>query len=276
MSAGVFLAVLFAAFLHASWNALVKTEGDRFQAMFMLSTSQGVMGLGLLLFLPFPQGEVWYWLIASGFIHSAYKVFLTSAYEHGDLSRVYPIARGGAPMIVLLVGGLFLADALAALDYLGVIFIGMGIILMARGIFSHGESRRMLPWALASAVATASYSLVDGMGARIGGDATQFVAWMFAIDGVIFAMLYFVRGGAMPRPLSNWGKGTLAGAASLGAYWIAVWAMTVAPIALVTALRETSILFAIVIGVFLFGERLDQGKVISAALIIFGVVLTRL
>lgn len=276
MTIGVFLAVLFAAFLHASWNAIVKTGGNRFQAMFMLSTAQGIMGAIMFFFVPLPKGEVWYWLIASGLIHSAYKFFLTSAYEHGDLSRVYPIARGAAPMIVLVVGGVFLTDELAALDYLGVIAIGCGIILMARGIFSNGESQRMLPWALASAGATASYSLVDGMGARIAGDATQFVAWMFAIDGLIFAVIYFARGGIMPRSAVDWGKGSVAGAASLGAYWIAVWAMTVAPIALVTALRETSILFAVLLGVLLFGERLDRGKAISAALIIMGVVVTRI
>lgn len=276
MSVGVFLAVLFAAFLHASWNAIVKTGGNRFQAMFMLSTAQGLMGLVLLLFLPLPVPEVWVWLLASGLIHSAYKFFLTSAYEHGDLSRVYPIARGAAPMIVLLVGGIILSDHLGVLDYIGVIAIGCGIILMARGVFSSGESRRMLPWALASACATAGYSLVDGLGARVGGDATQFVAWMFFIDGMIFATLYFTRGGVMPRNMTDWGRGSLAGGASLGAYWIAVWAMTIAPIALVTALRETSILFAVLMGVFLFGERFDRGKGISAALIVLGVVLTRL
>ena len=275
MSIGVFLAVLFAAFLHAGWNALVKTGGDRFQSMFMLSTAQGVMGLAMIFVLPVPTGQVWYWLIASGIVHSAYKFFLSSAYEHGDLSRVYPIARGAAPMIVLLIGGMVLTDDLATFDYLGVIAIGCGIVLMARGIFSSGESRRMLPWALASAGATAGYSLIDGIGARIGGDAGQFVAWMFAIDGLIFATIYFWRGGAMPRSASRWGIGSLAGAASLGAYWIAVWAMTVAPIALVTALRETSILFAVLLGVVLFGERFDRGKMISTVLIIFGVVLTR-
>ncbi len=148
MSAGVFLAVLFAAFLHAGWNALIKTGGDPFQAMFTMSSAQGLMGVIMLLFLPAPAGAVWPWLIASGVIHSCYKLFLASAYEHGDLSRVYPVARGAAPMIVLAVGAFVLADELDAMDYPGVVVIGCGVILMARGIFGNGESRRMLPWAL--------------------------------------------------------------------------------------------------------------------------------
>lgn len=278
MSAGVFLAVLLAAFLHAGWNALVKTGADKFRSMFVMSSAQGLMGFVMLLFLPLPQGQVWLWLAASGLIHSLYKFFLASAYEHGDLSRVYPIARGAAPMIVLLAGAFLLSDRIDALDYAGVLAIGGGVVLMARGVFRNGEARRMLPWALASAVATAGYSLVDGIGARIAGDATQFVAWMFAIDGVIFAMFTLSAKGRSFVVCSRrvWGLGSLAGAASLGAYWIAVWAMTVAPIALVTALRETSILFAVGLGAVLFGEKIDRGKAVAAALIVAGVVLTRL
>ncbi|MFV2033781.1 MAG: EamA family transporter, partial [Halocynthiibacter sp.] len=185
---------------------------------------------------------------------------------------------GAAPMIVLVAGAFLLADTVEVLEYFGVVTIGGGIVLMARGVFKNGESRRMLPWALASAVATASYSLVDGMGARIAGDATQFVAWVFAIDGAIFASVALFRKGsvAMVGTPRIWAVGSLAGAASLGAYWIVVWAMTVAPIALVTAVRETSILFAVLFGVILFGERLDKGKIMAAALIVLGVVMTRL
>ncbi len=274
----MFLAVLFAAFLHAGWNALVKQGGNKLQSVFVMSTAQGLMGLAILLFLPLPKAEVWPWLIASGIIHSAYKLFLTFAYERGDLSRVYPIARGAAPMMVLIAGAVILSDVVAQLEVAGIILIGFGIALMARGVFTNGESRNLLPWAVASAVATASYSIVDGIGARLAYSATQYVAWMFAIDGVIFAVLVWLRRGE-----AGWNPahrelviGTFAGAASLAAYWIAVWAMTVAPIALVTALRETSILFAMLLGVLIFGERADRGKLIAGALIIAGVVLTRL
>lgn len=278
MSATIFLAVMFAAFLHAGWNALVKTGGDKFQAMFILSTSQGAMGLLMALVLPMPQGQVWLWLLASGLVHSLYKFFLTSAYEHGDLSRVYPIARGLAPMLVALAGVFFLSDQLSVLEYVGIAALGCGIIAMARGVFSNGESLHMLRFAFASALMTACYSLIDGLGARAAGDATVFVAWMFLIDGVIFGSWALWRRG--PSVLSArrrvWLRGCMAGGASLGAYWIAVWAMTQAPIALVTALRETSILFAVLIGVVVFREKFDRAKAAATVLIVGGVVLTRI
>ncbi len=278
MSATIFLAVLFAAFLHAGWNALVKTGGDKFQAMLILSTSQGVMGLLMTLVLPLPQGRVWLWLLASGVVHSLYKFFLSSAYEHGDLSRVYPIARGLAPMLVALVGVFYLADELSALEYLGIAALGTGIIAMARGVFSNGESRYMLRFAFASALMTACYSLIDGLGARVAGDATVFVAWMFLIDGVVFGSWALWRRGSSVLAAKRrvWLRGCMAGGASLGAYWIAVWAMTQAPIALVTALRETSILFAVLIGVVVFRERFDRAKAVATVLIVGGVVLTRI
>ncbi|KAE9627375.1 EamA family transporter [Parasedimentitalea maritima] len=278
MSATIFLAVMFAAFLHAGWNALVKTGGDKFQAMFILSTSQGAMGLLMALVLPMPQGQVWLWLLASGLVHSLYKFFLTSAYEHGDLSRVYPIARGLAPMLVALAGVFFLSDQLSVLEYVGIAALGCGIIAMARGVFSNGESQHMLRFAFASALMTACYSLIDGLGARAAGDATVFVAWMFLIDGVIFGSWALWRRGqsVLSARRRVWLRGCMAGGASLGAYWIAVWAMTQAPIALVTALRETSILFAVLIGVVVFREKFDRAKAAATVLIVGGVVLTRI
>lgn len=278
MSAGVFFAVLFAAALHASWNAIIRFGSDKFQGMLLLSISQGLMGLGMAFFYPLPQGQTWFWLGASVTFHTAYKMFLTFAYQHGDLSRVYPIARGTAPMIVALVGAFVLADVVAPMEYLGILLVGAGILLMARGVFTNGEPRSLLPFAFGSALATAGYSLVDGTGARVSGDATMYVAWLFLLDGALFLIWGLVYRGprAIPIGARVWGLGVAAGGASYGAYWIAVWAMTVAPIALVTALRETSVLFAVLIGVLFFREPADLGKVIAAILIVIGIVLTRI
>ena len=278
MSAGVFLWVLFAAFLHAGWNALIKLGADKIAGMFLMSSAQGLMGLGMLLFLPLPAPAVWPWLLLSTLLHSAYKAFLTLAYGRGDLSRVYPIARGTAPMLVALAGAAFLADRVSGREYAGILLVGGGIVLMARGVFTQGESRRLIPFALASALMTAGYSLADGLGARIAGNATLYVAWMFFLDGLLFGAWALWRRGAglvafRPR---EWALGLLAGAASFAAYWIAVAAMTLAPIALVTALRETSVLFAVLIGVAVFGERAERGKLVAAGLIVMGVALMRL
>lgn len=267
-----------AACLHAGWNAIIRFGKDKVQSMLLLSVTQGLMGVGMALAYPLPSGKVWFWLAASAVFHSFYKAFLTLAYQRGDLSRVYPIARGTAPLIVAVIGAFFLADPMAVLDYGGILMVGLGIILMARGVFTHGESRALLPFAFGSSLATAGYSLVDGVGARIGGDATQYVAWLFLLDGALFLVwaLIFRGPSVLPRTAKAWGLGTVAGGASYGAYWIVVWAMTVAPIALVAALRETSVLFAVMIGILFFHERRDIGKLAAAALIVCGVILTRL
>ena len=278
MSFGVLLAVLGAAFLHALWNALIKTGTSKLGGMVILSLTEVPIGLAIAATRPMPAPEVWPWVIAAGCTHFAYKFFLTYAYDRGDLSRVYPIARGAAPMIVALVGAATLADAVTTHEYLGIVLLGAGILLMARGVFAQGEERRMLPFAIGSACATATYTLIDGLGARISGDAVAYVAWVFVADGLIFStVMLSLRGpDILPRDRRSWGLASVASASSYGAYAVSIWAMTIAPIAVVAALRETSILFAVLIGWLVFGERMDRGKMMAAGLIVGGVMLTRL
>ena len=180
-------------------------------------------------------------------------------------------------MIVALVGAVTLADAVTTHEYLGIVVLGAGILLMARGVFAQGEERRMLPFAIGSACATATYTLIDGLGARVSGDAAAYVAWVFVADGLIFSTVMLTSRGAdvLPRDRRSWGMASFASAASYGAYAVSIWAMTIAPIAVVAALRETSILFAVLIGWLVFGERMDRGKVVAAGLIVAGVMLTR-
>jgi len=277
MAFPVLLAVLGAAFLHAFWNALIKRGSDGYRGMFILTLVQGGIGVAVATLHAWPAGVVWLWLLGSGVAHAAYKVFLAIAYDHGDLSRVYPIARGAAPMMVLLIGLFVLADRITPSEYAGILLVGLGILLMARGVFTGGESRQLLPFALGSAVATASYSLIDGMGARAAVSAGQYVAWLFIFDLVFFSTISLAWKGRtlLAGNRREWASGSLAAAASYGAYAIAVWAMTQAPIALVAALRETSILFAVLIGWIAFGERMSVGKAFAAALIVAGVIVTR-
>lgn len=277
MDTSIFLAVIFAAILHASWNAVIRAGGDRFQGMLLLTVTQGLMGLVMAGFVPLPKGEVWAWLLFSGVFHSGYKMFLAAAYKHGDLSRVYPIARGAAPMIVVLVGFFLFEERLAVKEYAGIALIGGGVILMAGGVFSNGESRALIPFALGSALCTAGYTMVDGLGARVAGNATQYTAWLFIFDAMIFSVVSLGTRG--PRVFAasrqRWLVGTLAGALSLLTYWIVIWAMTLAPVAMVAALRETSVLFGVLIGVVWMKERATAGKLIAALIILAGVVLVR-
>ncbi len=278
MTPVVLLAVLGSAFLHALWNALVKTGASRMGAMVILSVCEVPIGLGVALFRDVPAARVLPWVLASGLVHFFYKFFLTIAYERGDLSRVYPIARGTAPLVVALLSGLLLSDIVTKVQFAGITILGLGILMMAQGVFAQGENRRLLPFALGSAAATAAYTLIDGQGARIAGDAVGYVAWVFVVDGMGFAlgMLAWKGVAVLPKLPKPWATGTLAAAASYGAYGISVWAMTVAPIALVAALRETSILFAVLIGWLGFGERMTRGKGLAAVVIVAGVVVTRL
>jgi drug/metabolite transporter (DMT)-like permease len=274
----VFLAVLTAAFLHAAWNALIKTGASKQSAMLILSFGHAIVGAGVALWKGPLPAEALPWLFGSGLIHMCYQLALSYAYEHGDLSRVYPIARGAAPMLVLVISAVFLSDVLEPMELAGIVVLGLGILLMARGVFTSGESRRMLPFAFGSAIATAGYSITDGMGARAAGDAVQYVGWLMMLSTVFYAPAALALKGSalLIAPPRAWIMGMIAASASFGAYAIAVWAMTQAPIALVAALRETSILFAVLIGWAAFGERMDRAKITAIAVILLGVVITRL
>ena len=270
----IFLAVLFAALLHACWNAIIKFGDDKFQGMLLLSFGHGIFGLFLIALYPTPDPGSWLFLLGSVLCHLIYKVFLTFAYTKGDLSRVYPMARGTAPMIVLIISLLYLPDAVSNLQIAGILLVGLGILLMARGIITHKEERALIPFALMAAVGTAGYSLFDGLGARASGTALGYVGWLFFLDAALFIIAGLaLRGREMiPKSRPVWIQGLLAGGASVGAYSIAVWAMTVAPIAVITALREISVLFAVIIGIFFFKEKPSIDKLISALMIVTGVI----
>ncbi len=277
MTLTVFIAVLFSALLHASWNVLIKTGSSKQKAMLLMSVCQAGLGGVIVLFRDLPGSDVWVWIVASGVIHCAYQLFLAYAYEQGDLSRVYPIARGTAPFLVLVASFLFGIDMIAGAEFWGVCVLLLGIVLMARGVFTSGESRRLLPFAFGSALATAGYSLVDGLGARIYGDPFAYVGWLMLCSGSFYAALIF---GLKGRDVFRWrvadlGTGVAAAGASMAAYMVAVWAMTLAPIALVTALRETSILVAMLLGWLVFGDKMNATKIAAGGLILVGVALTR-
>jgi drug/metabolite transporter (DMT)-like permease len=278
MSIGVFLAVLGAALLHAGWNALVKVGLDRFSSVLLLGLVQGAIALILLPVFGLPPVAAWPWAIGSAALHSGYKIFLIRAYSHGDLSQVYPLARGTAPVIVAVAGALFLAETPTPLRIAAILAIAGGIMLMAGGgRGGAGLSRQALLWARGTAGFTAAYTMADGVGARIAGAASAFTLAMFVLDGLI--MLGFglaSRGVAAVAALAPaWRSGTAAGAMSLASYWIAIWAFTRAPLALVAALRETSVLFAMLIAVLLLGEAIPPRRWAAAALILAGIVLMR-
>ena len=240
--------------------------------MLLLTLAQAFFGLCLIPFLPMPQGEVWIWVLVSGIIHMFYFLFLGFSYERGDLSRVCPIARGGALIIVLLISLMFGIDALGGFYFLGILVLCLGIVMMARGVFSSGEDRKLIPVAMGSACATAGYSLVDGLGARIMGDALAYVTWLLIFAALFYRPIILVLRGrsVLPRNAKQISVGILAGFASFISYAIVVYAITEAPISLVIALRESSILFAMILGWFFSRYHMGPAKILAG--IVTGVV----
>jgi drug/metabolite transporter (DMT)-like permease len=245
--------------------------------MLMLSVGHALFALPGIILSPLPDGTEWAWIVISALVHMAYQMLLAFAYEQGDLSRVYPIARGTAPLLVLVVSLFWLNEPLTLTELLGICVLGIGVMLMARGVFSSGESRKLLPFAFGAAIATAAYSIIDGLGARHMGDSWAYVSWVMAMTGVMYLpTIMFMRGAAIVNiPLRDWPRGLAASGLSYMAFAIVVWAMSSAPIALVTSLRETSILFAMVLGWLVFSEKMQSGKILAACMIVVGVVLTR-
>ena len=279
MSITVFLAVLGAAFLHAAWNAVVKGGTDKRLGIGAVVLGHIPIALVCLTFVPLPAAECLPYLTAGVAIHFAYQLMLMQSYRIGDLTQVYPIARGSAPLLVALVSVGFLGVSLSRLELLGVLIIGLGILSLA--LVRRADGLRNGPaaaMALATGVTIAAYSLVDGIGARLSGNSLAFYAWLSLINGFLMIVyLRFTAPGVIGQVLT---KGRLlfviGGGASFVAYAIATWAFTQAPIALVTALRETSIVFALLIGVFFLKERLDLVKVASTMTTLLGVAILRL
>jgi drug/metabolite transporter (DMT)-like permease len=276
----VFGAVLVAAACHASWNALIKIRLDPFLAIVLISALAGIVALPLLFFVPVPPLAAWPWLIASVITHVGYYVGLSSAYRLGDMGQVYPIARGTAPLMTAAGGALLVGENFSLTGWGGIVGLTSGVFLLsmrASGDLAH-LNRRAVGFALFTAVTICCYSLVDGIGARTAGNAHSYALWLFVIDGAfITGIAVLWRGtGAIPAMARYWKSGLIGGVLSLVAYWIVIWAMTVAPIALVAALRETSVLFAAAIAVVILKEPLRPLRIAAAMLIVLGIALIRL
>ena len=280
MDVYVFLAVLGAALMHAGWNALVRIGADRFTSVLLLSIGSSVICVPLVFVFPAPEAAAWPYLALSIAFHTGYKLFLIAAYSRGDLSQIYPLARGTAPVLVALISIPLLGEVAAPDDWAAILLIALGVVVMS---MKGGADLGRLPgpafaFAMFTACCTAGYTLTDGVGARLAGDPSGYAVWLFLFDGMamtIIAVLW--RGPAVVAPITRyWRSGLAAGAMSLGSYWVAIWAFTLAPIALVGALRETSVLFAMLIAVLFLGERAGKWRWVAALLILAGVALLRL
>ena len=283
----VVLAVLCGALLHAGWNALVKSSGDKTLDTALVHFMGAVVAVPLMLWVGLPRPESWPFIGLSLLIHIGYYIALSGAYQHGDLGLTYPIMRGTAPLLVALGSGSILGETPSLAAWLGVIGITSGVALV--GLSKAGEAlhhRKALAFAFSNAAIIACYTFVDGMGVRAeraaGGEVMRYVFTLFVLDGFPYPLLVLWRRGAAGRQVAldysrqRWPLATLGGLASIGSYAIALWAMTRAPVASVAALRETSVLFATVLGTVLLKERFGVQRALGTLVIVGGVMALRL
>jgi len=262
--------VLFAALLHASWNALLKGGGDGFWTMTVMGLATSLACAVMVPFLPVPSPASWPYIAASALLHVGYNGFLVRAYRNGDFGSAYPIARGSSPLLVTL-GAAITVGEWPVLS--GIV----GILLVSGGIISLAFPERRLPetgilYALGTGMFIAAYSVVDGMGGRLSGNAVAYTIWMCLAWGATALPIYLLRrrSSAIWRGSRKTGLAALGGVISLAAYGIVIFAMTRAPMGSVSALRETSVLFAVLLGWMFFGETLTARRIVSALVIALG------
>jgi drug/metabolite transporter (DMT)-like permease len=280
MDAFVFAAVLFAAACHAAWNATIKRGLDPLATTVVISVGAALVAAAFLPLVGVPAAASWPWCAASVLIHLFYFAALIESYRAGDLGQVYPIARGSAPLMTATATTVLIGERLGILGWFGIILLVAGVLLLSlRGGRDLARlDRKAVGFALFTAVTICAYSVVDGVGARLAGSANAYTVALFIGIAPVMALYALARRGAGATLAigRHWGIGLAGGALQLGSYGIAIWAMTVAPIAIVAALRETSVLFGALIAVAILKEPLRAARVVAAAMIVAGLVAIRL
>lgn len=290
------LVVLGSALLHALWNALVRSASDKFSSTVWIVCGAAVWALPLLTATPLPASESWPYLLASVLIHGVYFTLVALAYRGTELGVAYPLMRGSAPALTAVLGVLLLGEILNMSAITGVALVCAGVLSMGVAAWRNGSSSNGLQSpsvqgftimvALLNAVVIASYTLVDGAGVRIAGNPWSYTLYLFIGTALLMGLMALARGRWQAKALNNtvqrmsrreglrlaaWG-----GAGTLGAYGLVLWAFAQAPVALVAALRETSIVFALLLGAVFLKERLTRPKLIAVVLIAAGAVCLKL
>lgn len=280
MESLVFVAVLFAAACHAGWNALIKVGLDPLVTTTLIGVGAAAVSVIFLPLAGMPAPPAWPWLTASAIIHLLYFAALIESYRAGDLGQVYPIARGSAPLMTAIVSVAFVGEHLSPRGWTGIVTLAAGVLLLS----AHGGrdmmqlDRRSVGYALLTALAICAYSVTDGIGARVSRNSQSYALWLFVANAVVLVPYALWRDWKSVNAAVHrfWLRGLAGGALQALSYGIALWAMTLAPIAIVASLRETSVLFGTIIATLLLKEPLRMARIAAAVLIVCGIVLIRL
>jgi drug/metabolite transporter (DMT)-like permease len=274
VSAGVVALVLSAAILHASWNAVLRHGRDGLWSFALIAAGGGLLAAPCLPFLPLPGRPCLPFLAGAFLLHALYGLLLVFGYRWGELGVVYPIARGSAPLLVTAGAGLFAGERPALPQLAAIAVVSLGIVALSRNDRATATPPRAIAIALATGLSIAAYSVVDGMGARHAGNAVSYALWLALIDVLPWPLLLLARRATLRSGAAARGDGwraLLAGAVSLVAYALVLWAMTLSPLGVVSALRETSILFAALIGWLFLGERPSLRRLSACGVIAVGI-----
>ena len=274
MSLSLIFIVLIAAFLHAFWNALVKGSGDKTIVLGLIALGHMVPGIAIAALAPMPGWAAAPYIIASTLIHWGYYYFLNLAYRMGDLSLVYPITRGLAPVLVALGAQLWIGETLPALAWLGIFSVSMGVMILSQGIFKTRLPKISIIAAVIVAVIVAAYSLVDGVGVRLSNNVMGYIGWLFTAEACVALFIFKTRWARLRMmPVKIRLLGFIGGVLSATAYALVLYVKTEAPLGAVSALRETSVVFAALIGVIWFGEGPKPRRLLAGMTVALGTIL---
>ena len=277
MTVSVFSLVLLAAALHAIWNAVIKGTGDKTIAIGLVALGHMVLGLIGAAILPLPDIKVIPFIIASTLIHWGYYYGLTTAYKFGDLSLIYPIARGISPVIVTFFAFFWIDERLSWVEMSGVLLISSGILFLGLRSLSNEKSIPALVFALTTGMLIAAYSVTDGFGVRLTENPLSYIVWLFIAEGfVVFYIFGRFRVRLLKSSFSGIMLGFFAGVISTVAYGLALYAKSLAPLGIVTALRETSVIIATLIGVLWFKEKPIGYRIGAASIVFCGIIFLTL
>lgn len=279
MPLDVMAVVLFAALLHAGWNALVRSSQDTFADTVFMVGGAALWAACLLPLLPMPAPASWPWLGASTLIHVVYFSLVALAYRGGELGLAYPLMRGSAPLLTALAATQLLGERLSPGAWTGIVLIGGGILLLASDARRRGHLHLgSAALALANGAVIACYTLIDGRGVRLSGTAFGYTAWMLLLTGLALALLFCLRRGRpdLARLRGSGQRALIGGAGTLASYTLVLWAMTRAPIALVAALRETSVVFALLIAAGVLKETVSRLRLAAIVVVGAGAIALRL
>ncbi len=266
--------VLAAALIHATWNALLRSGADRYWSVTVMNIAAATSAIPFLIVLPLPAASAWPYILFSTVIHIGYCLFLIQAYSHGEFGQVYPIARGTSPLLTTCGGLLLAGQHLDLSGWIGVALISAGIISLTQ--WKSHPNLKALATAFGTGLFIAGYSVTDGIGVRLSGNAVSYSVWLMALLGVSMMAIYAARRGTMIRISLRdieTKKAVISGIISWFGYAIIIWAMKYAPMGTVSALRETSVVFAALIARFFFHERLTKTRLAACSVIAAGAVL---